>query len=823
VFITFDLILNMKHKLFLILFSLSAIMQMQAQDPGKKLKLEGKLIDQSAGVPLEFATLTVTGVDDDTFTGTLTDLDGKFMVELSSGKYNLVFEYLAFESLTMEGVEINENTNLGTIEMTSDSKVLDEVVVTAERTTVEIKLDKKIYNIGQDLMNKGGNATDVLDNVPSVMVDGEGNITLRGSEGVQIFIDGRPVNAVDISEALRMIPAESLDKIELITNPSARYEASGTSGIINIVLKKGRTGGFNGMVTLTGGSPANNGVLTNLSYKTQKYNFFTSQGLTLNHRIGNFLSDAQFLDPLDGSISRSIVERRNWRRENYNYNGTIGADWYINDDITLTTSAILRYRDNGSFVNTNFDFFDGDNVLLNNNIRENIGTGSNYNYEFIVNYLHKFKKDGHQLSMDASFSENDDIQFLSISDVQPERNDVNTGRRNQLYQLDYVRPINGNARFEAGYRGNFIDQDRDFLYEWLIDDNWVNQEFFTNYFEYKEFVNALYAQYGSKIDKFNYLLGLRWEDSNIHVNQHTAEVFENKRYNNFFPSAFLNYEPTDRFAMSLSYSRRIQRPWSRALNPFSEINSNLNIFRGNPDLEPVFTDAAEFGFLQRWDKVSLNGSVYWNQSSNAFQWVRRESGITLEDDSPVIFTGPVNVGQDTRVGVDFTLNYNPTRKIRVNGNFNLYMNESKGEYVYTDANERLITVNLDNQATTWFTRINSRITLPYKIEWQTNFTYNAPMNTFQGRTYGIAALNLGVSKDIMKDKATVNLNVNDVFNSRRRIFDAFIPNFMNSYVDMQWRVRQVTASFTYRINVTKNERDKRRTPSQEFDGGGEMM
>jgi outer membrane receptor for ferrienterochelin and colicins len=813
----------MKYSTLLILFSFFSFLNLSAQGSEKKVKLEGKVIDQTTGVALEFATLTVTGVDNDDFTGSLTGMDGKFEVDLKPGKYNLVFEYLAFQSLTMDEVVIKENTNLGTILMVSDSKVLDEVVVTAERTTVEIKLDKKIYNIGQDLMTKGGNATDVLDNVPSVMVDGEGNITLRGSEGVQIFIDGRPVNAVDISEALRMIPAESLDKIELITNPSARYEASGTSGIINIVLKKGRAGGLNGIVTITGGSPANNGVLTNLSYKTAKYNLFTSQAVTLNNRIGNFLSDAQFLDPVDGTISRSIVERRNWTRENYNYNGTLGADWYLKDNITLTTTAIFRYRDNGSFVNANFDFFDADDILTNNTLRENIGTGSNYNYEFILNYLHKFKKEGHQLSMDASFSENDDIQFLSISDLQPERNDVNTGRKNQLYQLDYVRPLNGNSRFEAGYRGNFIDQDRDFLYEWLIDDNWVNQEFFTNYFEYREYVNALYAQYGSKIDKFNYLLGLRWEDSNIHVNQHTAGIFENKRYNNFFPSAFLNYEPTDRFAMSLSYSRRIQRPWARALNPFSEINSNLNIFRGNPDLDPVLTDAAEFGFIQRWDKVSLNGSVYWNQSSNAFQWVRRESGLTLEDDSPVIFTGPVNVGQDIRAGVDFTVNYNPTRKVRINGNFNLFRNESKGEYVYTDANDRLINVNLDNQATTWFTRINSRVTLPYKIEWQTNFTYNAPMNTFQGRVYGIAALNLGLSKDILKDKATINVNVNDVFNSRRRIFDAFIPNFMNSYVNMQWRVRQITASFTYRINVPKNERDRKRTPSQDFEGGGEMM
>jgi outer membrane receptor for ferrienterochelin and colicins len=298
----------------------------------------------------------------------------------------------------------------------------------------------------------------------------------------------------------------------------------------------------------------------------------------------------------------------------------------------------------------------------------------------------------------------------------------------------------------------------------------------------------------------------------------TANDLNNKKYNNFFPSAFLNYEVNETFGLSLSYSRRIQRPRGRQLNPFSEISSNLNIFRGNPDLDPVFTDAIDFGIIKRWGIITLNASAYHNISSNAFQFVRRQAGIYLPNGSPVLFSGPVNAGTERRTGFEFTINFNPSKKWRVNGNVNVFHVQNEGEFRYTTFEGNELVINLDNEAFAWSARINSKYTLPFKIDWQANFSYNAPQRTAQGRNIGLPTLNTAFSRDILKDKATINFNITDVFNTRRRIFEANIPDVLYSYTNMQWRERQYTLGFTYRFNRKKSEREQRQPSREEFDG-----
>ncbi len=315
---------------------------------------------------------------------------------------------------------------------------------------------------------------------------------------------------------------------------------------------------------------------------------------------------------------------------------------------------------------------------------------------------------------------------------------------------------------------------------------------------------------------------MRWEHSDITTNELTSNFRRNKIYDNFFPSATINYEFNETSGLALNYSKRVQRPRGRQLNPFSSINSNINIFQGNPDLDPVFTDAIDFGYIKRWQKVTFNSSAYYNYSLTPFQFLRRESGLILDDGTPVIFTGPVNGGTEQRYGLEFTVNYNPIKKLRINTNFNFFGVQTEGEHRYTNLSSREIVVNLDNSAVAWFARINAKYTLPYKIDWQTNFTYSSGEKTFQGRTLGIAALNLAFSKDILKDKGTIALNVSDVFNSRRRIFEANIPNFVNSYVNMQWMQRQVNLAFTYRFNRKKSDRESDKRTREEMDGGGMM-
>ena len=273
---------------------------------------------------------------------------------------------------------------------------------------------------------------------------------------------------------------------------------------------------------------------------------------------------------------------------------------------------------------------------------------------------------------------------------------------------------------------------------------------------------------------------------------------------------------------SLSYSKRISRPRGRQINPFSGYASNINIFQGNPDLDPAFTDAVDFGFLKKWDKITLSTSAYVNQTSNSFQFVRKESGdfaVIAGVLTPVIISTPINLATEKRLGFEFTLNYSPYKWWRLNSNFNFFKVSTRGDFAYTNFNNVTVSQNFDNDATSWFTRLTSKITLPYKIDWQTNITYNGPQNNAQGRSFGIYGANIGFSKDVFKDKATIAINVQDVFNSRKRIFSTDLPR-VDSYTEFQRQVRQINFSITYRFNKKKNEKERpqRQSDGEDFQG-----
>ena len=385
---------------------------------------------------------------------------------------------------------------------------------------------------------------------------------------------------------------------------------------------------------------------------------------------------------------------------------------------------------------------------------------------------------------------------------------MQTQNRNMI-QSDYVLPFGKANQFEFGYKGDF----NKLLTEYkvgtvdLATGAYTPNIQYTNTLDYRETVNALYAQFGTKIDKFSFLFGLRWEDSKIEINQLVTNDFNTQKYNNFFPSLFLTYEISDENSISLSYSKRISRPRGRQINPFSSYSSNINIFRGDPNLTPAFTDALDFGYLKKWDNLTLSTSTYVNKTTDSFQFIRRESGDYVNG-TPVILSTPINLATEVRYGFEFTLNYSPYKWWKLNTNFNFYKFDLRGNYVYTNSQNVVVTQNFDNSASSWFTRLTSKITLPYKIDWQTNVTYNGPEKYAQGNALGIVGANLGFSKDIMKDKGTIAFNIQDVFNSRKRMYNNNIPNVLNSYVEMQRSVRQITLSFTYRFNKKKEEKTK---------------
>lgn len=806
--------------LLLLCFSFIAFSQQRPERP--KVIITGNVIEKTSKTPLEYATITLKNTKNPKIiAGGITDNKGSFSVEANAGEYDIIIEFISFKPTEIKAKRLTENTNLGTIGLEEDATQLNEVVVRAEKTTVEIKLDKKVYNVGNDLMVKGGTVSDVLDNIPSVSVDVEGNVSLRGNDNVRILIDGRPSNAININEALRLIPADAIEKVEVITNPSARYDAEGGGGLLNIILKKGKNLGVNGTFIGTLGDPKNNALSGTLNFKDKEFNIFTTQGYNNRKSPGSALTNSRYLND-DNTTRNYLYESRENNRANESYNGNFGFDWFLSKSLTWTNTVNYRRNLGDNTDNVIQNYYDAARVYDYTRNRINYEDGKSKNIEFSTNFTKNFKKEGHKLTVDGSFSSNSDKNLALISDTATNTSNVSfdetTNIQKQsrnLIQSDYVLPFGKGNQFEMGYKGDFVKNTTDYS---VISDGIPSPEF-TNVLEYKEKVNALYTNYGMKIKKFSVLLGVRWEDSDIDVNQLATADYNNKKYNNFFPSAFFTYEIGDQTSASISYSRRIQRPRGRQLNPFTNLSSNVNIFVGNPDLNPAFTDAIDLGYIKRWNKLTFNTSLYGNKTTDVFQFVRRPTG-ELQNNIPVFITSPINLSTEYRMGFEFTLNYSPYKWWKLNGNFNMFYNETDGDYTYIDSNNDPVYQNFDFNTTSWFTRLTSKISLPYKIDWQTNATYNGEQKTAQGKRLGNFSMNLAFSKDVLKDKGTVSLNVSDVFNSRKNINETYIPGEIDAYSEMQWRKRQINFSFTYRFNVQKNEKERRpRNGGQQDDGG----
>ena len=812
----------MNKKILIVALTLLLSLTAFAQRPeGKKVTVSGKVIEKGTNLPLEYATIVFENSTTKQLSGGITDENGVFKFEVIAGNYNVRAEFISFKTVTIPQKVFNADSNLGTIQMEADVAQLNEIEVVAEKSTVEIKLDKRVYNVGKDMMVKGGTVSDVLDNVPSVTVDAEGTVALRGNENVKILIDGKPsgLAGINIADALKLLPADAVEKVEVITNPSARYDAEGGGGIINIVLRKGKANGVNGSVMVNAGDPETYGTSINLNKKSDDYNLFSNIGYNYRNNPGNSLVDAEYFNA-DGTTSRFIKERRTNERLSEGYNANFGIDLNLSKSLTWTNALTFRENNGKNPDNVFFYNFDASNNPTFVRNRLNDQKSDEFSIEYSSNFTKKFKKDDHKLTVDFATSQNRENEFATIYDqilddpaslTTQGTSNKNKQQRN-LIQTDYVLPIGKNGRFEAGYRGSFQKNLTDFVVTPVSN--------FSNTLEYIENVNALYSQYGSKINKFSYFFGLRFEDSHIEVNSLSLNDYNTKKYNNFFPSATFNYEFSESSSVSLSYSKRINRPRGRFLNPVSSLSSNINIFQGNPDINPSYTDAIDLGYLKKWKKLTFNTSAYINITNDAFQFIRKESGLFVEG-VPVILSTPINLSKEYRTGFEFNLNYTPYKWWRLNGNFNAFRNETQGDYSYVDYLGNTINQNFDNVALTWFARISSKITLPYKIDWQTNGTYNAPQTNAQGKSLGVASMNLAFSKDVLKDKASISLNVSDVFNSRKRIMETNIPNVVNSYSEMQWRVRQVMLTFTYRFNKQKN--DKERQPKREDNGEGDFM
>lgn len=809
---------KLKSVLTLVLLITQFLSFAQGNPQVAKIKISGKVIEKISKQPLEYATITFTKVTSQkSVAGGITNTKGEFDIDVAPGIYDIKIEFISFKPIILKQKNLQKNIALGEIALEEDASQLNEVVVRAEKSSVEIKLDKKVYNVGQDMMVKGGTVSDVLDNVPSVSVDTEGNVSLRGSDNIRILIDGRPSYAVNIAEALKQLPADAIDKVEVITNPSARYDAEGGSGLINIILKKGKNQGFNGTFIASTGIPETYGVSANVNYKTEKLNYFTTLGY--NHRTneGGGKTNSEYFNE-DGSAKNFLDEKRNTKRTRDGFNGRAGIEWTVAPN-TFWTNAINYQKDNGENNDLiNYTNYDAAHNFTGSSNRLGIGNTGGEDVEYTSNLIKNFNDKGHKLTVDGSISRNtDDNQSIITSANNYNNTSNNQVQKQAQIQADYVLPIGEGSQFEAGYKGSFGDLNNQY---YVLDDQGLKIDNLSNTLEYKEKINALYSQYGFKINKFSYLFGLRWEDTNIEVNLLDTKIFNTKKYNNFFPSAFISYEISDQSNITTSYSKRLSRPRGRFMNPAVNYASNVNIFQGNPDLDPSLTNKFDFGYIKRWNKITFNTSAYFEDTRDVFSFVRSPTGDDVNG-IPVILSRPINLGKEQKFGFEFTLNYSPLKIWRLNSNFNFYNVKTTGENSYKNTQGIDVVQDLNNQANAWFTRISSKLTLPKKIDWQLNATYNGDQKTAQGKNLGQFGMNTAFSKDVLKDKATIAFNVSDIFNSRKMRSYTYLDN-QTSYGEMQWHKRQFNLSFTYRFNKPKSEKDNNNMQPKNDDGGGDF-
>ena len=786
------------------------------------LTISGKIIDSDFNTPLEYATISIyDSKKQNLINGVISDNSGFFSIELTKGLYDLKIEYISFETKTLEKIDVQNSIDLGIISLSINENLLDEIEVIGEKTEIEIKLDKTVYNIGKDLTLKGSSVSDVLDNLPSLEVDIDGNVSLRGNQSVRILINGKPSGLVGISsnDALKQFPSESVEKVEVITSPSARYNAEGTAGIINIVLRKNKLAGLNGSASLNLGDPRRVGISTNLNFRTKKISLFGNIGDNSTKYINGFKNETEYFTGREkNNFLYENGERNSERNSNY-YNG--GIEYFFDEKTSFVASFVNNSSDGLTNTSNLIDqTFDNINSLSERLEDEN---EIDENKEFSFNFSKKFNDKGHELTIDYQKEKSFEIESSSIlnSKLKPiyerylsEKITTDENQNSELYKIDYVLPIGEEGQFEAGFRRSNQHQKIDYLVEKEDNlGNYISDNNLSNTLLYNEKVNAYYTQYGNKKNNFSFLLGLRFEESITNVTQVVNGDNTKKKYNDLFPTLNLALELKEDETITLGYNRRIRRARSYFINPFPSRSSITNIFQGNPNIEPTYSNGIDLGYLKRFSQTTINGSIYFRKSTGEFTFITESTGESVLVNGnlvPVIRRTPINLASNSQTGVEFNVNYTQSQLWRVRGNINFFESDLKGEYngvVY------------DSKNFSWSGGLNNYLKIFSSVDWQTSLSYRAPQKTAVSNRKARISSNTALSKDLMKDKLTLTFKVNDIFETQKWRIESFNENY-RSYSESSWRGgRNFELNLIYRFNQKKSDR-KRSNNYENYGEGG---
>ncbi|MGH1516344.1 TonB-dependent receptor domain-containing protein [Chryseobacterium sp. JK1] len=799
-------------------FVLSAAALAFAQE---KAGVSGTIVNKK-NQPVPYASVTFSNKANKSLSdAVLTDEKGQYKIQLTPGDYDIAVEAIDYKkSIVNKSIAASGNIGALSIEpeatTTLDGKTneIQGIVITAASTKpYKVELDKKTYDPSQDIVSKGGNLQDVLTNVPSVSVDTDGTVSMRGSSNVKFLINGKPSALLGIDDganALQSIPADQIDRIEVITNPSSKFEASGTAGILNIILKKNKKTGFNGSVTGTLGYLPQTALNTNLSWRKGKFTWFLNGGGGYRESKNTNRNDALF----NSGINKETHNESISKNKNDNYNATGGITYDISEKTSVNASGTVRTFDSDNKGNINYfdNPFAGGTIFRQ---RTSLGNGNNLAFQGDFGLDHKFDDKGQNLSLSLSLQRNRSNTDSNINDTKDGAFqllniiDQNTINKSVIAKADYELPLGENSKLEAGYRldANNNDYSNQVLQSTTNNLAAPGLDYLKKYTydaTYKEMFNAFYLQFKSKIGKLGYQLGLRDEISNVDINYLNRDgdaIIKSKNYNNLFPSVFLSYDIAKDNQFLVNYSRRIDRPRSFFLIPNPNYSDNQNIFDGNIDLNPSYVDSYEIGYNFSKKTFNINPTLYYRHTTDDVKMLvyDQEATTTINGVNQTLttfHTKPINLGTDDRIGMDLNFSWDATKWLKFLGNVDVFRYKTDG--VYFDPDIMKEPTSFEGKGFSSRARLTSTFKVDKTFSFQLQGFYRGAQKTQSIDRKDMYALSLGASKTIWSGNGTISFNIQDIFNTRAMRSTAYGSNYVrDSY--MQWQPRQFALSLTYRF------------------------
>lgn len=809
-------------------------------------KVSGSVVDAASNQPIPFATVVLqkaepsaarlasmpqevqdrirnAPVDTSVVAGMVSDDKGRFSLEnLPMGMYKLKVSFIGYKVAFKTDLALSPNKaelEMGKIALEEVNNT-KEVTITAERDLIQISPDRKVYNIGKDLTATGGNGIDVMRNIPSVQVDMDNNVSMRGSGNIQVLIDGKPSN-LPIATLLEQTPSSQIDRIEIITNPSAKYDSDSSAGIINIVLKRPNQAGYNAAISSNVGTGFKENTFRTsnniaLNYRAPKYNAFINLGY---NRMAMGFQGSSLRTNLTNGLPASIIDQAsNGFRKFDNGNFRTGFDYFLDNRTSLSLSGGYNLRDGGGESGTAYTFLDGQRVQTDRYNRDTDSDNQNNGWETALDFRKVLAGGGHELTANLSFNrgEQDELQTYSEYDVVnniPQTNVAlqrdNTLSNDHLFtaQTDYTRPLGNGGKLEVGYKFTQRHNDQDYRATDYLNNTWQNNALRTNQFVLDEDIHAAYVMYTGLLGKIAYQVGIRGVQTYQSGNQKTTDQTFNQNYFNFFPTLNIRQTLASKNEVTLGYSRRQNRPNRWAMNPFPDYSDPVNIRMGNPLLKPEFVDAVELGHMLNLKKGSITSTIFYRHTSNLV------SGINRLGENGTSITTFENLKSADSFGLEFIATNRLSKAINLTTSVNGYRREVSGVSQNT------------NSGFSWSGRVNANLTLPYGVNGQVSWNYQAPQPSAQGTMLSQQNTDVGFGKNFLNNTLMVSLRGSDIFDQRRFGMNNTDPDFTFSF-NRRMISRNVTLGVTWNIGSNDrqgNPKNRKKNLNEDGSAGGDQF